>query len=154
AYKSQSYQGECSITARVSYCPISSAFIFQCQWINHSMRYRALNNSRETGVRQRHKTVRHIGTDLNVFHHHRLLMQTVEPYNCRQQVIWIMSRFTPGLACTHLKVGFVDTQCFTSRMVFLTSTLIPLRNENSKSRAVEVNQESRPYYIASAFVHP
>ena len=33
-------------------------------------------------------------------------MQTVEPYNCRQQAIWIMSRFTPGLACTHLKVGF------------------------------------------------
>src|SRR5208282_3003232 len=52
------------------------------------------------------------------------------------------------------KWGFVDTQCFTSRMVFLTPTLIPLRNENSRSRAVEVNQESRPYYIASAFVHP
>ena len=43
---------------------------------------------------------------LTYSHHHRLLMQTVEPYNCRQQAIWIMSRFTPGLACTHLKVGF------------------------------------------------
>ena len=32
-------------------------------------------------------------------------MQTVEPNNCRQQAIWIMPRFSSGLACTHLRSG-------------------------------------------------
>jgi len=32
-------------------------------------------------------------------------MQTVKPNNCRQHAMSIMSRFTPGLACTHLISG-------------------------------------------------
>jgi hypothetical protein len=75
-------------------------------------------------------------------HHHRFLMQTVEPNNCRQMAIWIMSRFTPGLACTHLTSGcFVMICChydlFTLSIVFVSVICCPSKLPNSQPGCCE-----------------